>query len=649
MKAKIKLVKTLGKAATPEDEAFIARLVELYSGLAQTLTDKGAGVDGEWYLMVERSPANKATQAYFTVELNSGLGAYQDTRVRIERRFAVRADGNKTLINDLLSIGEGLQKGGYADVVNAVGVEALEAYGGTRVYLHANLDVGGYAWLRKGVWPQGEAEDNVAFFNMRIRRAFEEGDVSKALMDKFLALTEGKTDEEAEIILRRFVLTDEFREYKDAFLRTNWRGGIDVSDPEARARFLGQKAPADPVAHTLTPNESLRDATLRHQIALRRYSAGVSRKVEALLLKADAELVERIRTRLARFEGKQMDFTGERWKALLTEVREERAAVMAAYRDTVRGEVVPLGRVEADHESGILEKALPIELQLAAVAPEQLRAIMTSKPFQGKLLNDWFKELESVDQRRLQTALQLGMVQGEPTDDIVRRIVGTRSKGFTDGILTMTRRDATAIARTAINHVSNNARSMVWDENEDIIQAKIWSSTLDGRTTAVCRARDGHGTPVGDSELPPGVRPLVPKGVHPPAHMNCRSTMVAYIDGIGMVGKRPMVVDTRTRAKREVDFRKMAKEQGKSIKDVRAEWGAEAVGRVPAGTTYQDFLQRQSPAFQDEVLGKAKGRLFRDGGLNVDQFVDRAGNEMTLSELAETHPDAFARAGVDLP
>lgn len=396
-----------------------------------------------------------------------------------------------------------------------------------------------------------------------------------------------------------------------------------------------------------TANEELRDASLRHQIALRRYSSGLMKRIADLLEQADAELTVKLRQRLAAFEGKPADFTSERWKALLKDINEARAAVMAQYRDLSRGELTSLAAVEAAKEATILAASIPIEYAWATVAPEQLRAIVSSRPFQGKLLRDWFRDLERADQARLTQAIQLGMAEGEPVDDIVRRVIGTRANGYTDGVLSITRRDATAITRTAVNHVSNTARGYVWDANEDIIQCRIWSATLDGRTSAICRSRDGHGAPVGDNELPPGVKPLVPRDARPPAHINCRSTMIAYIDGIGLVGKRPYVRDTRTRAKREVDFRKLAKEKGLSIQEVRRAWAEANIGRVPASTTYQQFLSRQPASFQDEVLGKTRGRLFRSGGLTVDQFVDRAGNELTLAQLAATRPEAFIKAGLD--
>lgn len=396
-----------------------------------------------------------------------------------------------------------------------------------------------------------------------------------------------------------------------------------------------------------TANEELRDAALRHQIGLRRYSAGLIKRIAALLERADAELTVKLRQRLAEFEGKPIDFTGERWKALMKDIRESRALAMSQYRELSRDELTALAAVEATKEATILAASLPIEYAWAKVPADQLRAIVSSRPFQGKLLRDWFGDLERADQARLSQAIQLGMAEGEPIDDIVRRVIGTRANKYADGILAVSRRDATAIVRTAVNHVSNTARNYVWDANEDIIQCRIWSATLDGRTSAICRSRDGHGAPVGGNELPPGILPLVPANARPPAHINCRSTMVAYIDGVGLLGNRPFVRDTRTRDQREVDFRKLAKKNGMTVAEVRRAWAEKNIGRVPATTTYQDFLKRQPAGFQDEVLGKTKGRLFRSGGLTVDQFVDRAGNELTLAQLAATKPEAFIKAGLD--
>jgi len=69
-------------------------------------------------------------------------------------------------------------------------------------------------------------------------------------------------------------------------------------------------------------------------------------------------------------------------------------------------------------------------------------------------------------------------------------------------------------------------------------------------------------------------------------------------------------------------------------------------GQVPESVTYQDWLKGKPAAFQDDVLGPTKGKLFRDGGLALDRFVDRKGHELTLQELRQKEAAAFKKAGL---
>jgi len=66
--------------------------------------------------------------------------------------------------------------------------------------------------------------------------------------------------------------------------------------------------------------------------------------------------------------------------------------------------------------------------------------------------------------------------------------------------------------------------------------------------------------------------------------------MVAMVSPEGLIGTRPVVFDTRTRQKREIDFRKMARAQGRSVREVRREWAENRVGRVPASTTAEELF-----------------------------------------------------------
>ena len=56
-------------------------------------------------------------------------------------------------------------------------------------------------------------------------------------------------------------------------------------------------------------------------------------------------------------------------------------------------------------------------------------------------------------------------------------------------------------------------------------------------------------------------------------------------------------------------------------------------GQVPEETTFKDFLDRKGEAFQDEVLGKGKAKLWRDGKITLQQLLDQSGNPIPLKEL----------------
>jgi len=59
--------------------------------------------------------------------------------------------------------------------------------------------------------------------------------------------------------------------------------------------------------------------------------------------------------------------------------------------------------------------------------------------------------------------------------------------------------------------------------------------------------------------------------------------------------------------------------------------------------TYQEWLRKQPRDVVDEVLGKTKAKLFNDGRLTLDKFVDYKGDVYTLDELRKHEKSAFAK------
>jgi len=348
----------------------------------------------------------------------------------------------------------------------------------------------------------------------------------------------------------------------------------------------------------MTAAEDILDVNIRHQVYLQRYSAQVVRRIIKLLADVDLDIVNQ----LQRLD--LTDISRGRLERMLENIREINRQAYLAVSKEVRGELRELAKYEAAFQARAITNGLPLALDVVTPAAPQLYAAVTSRPFEGRLLREWVSDLSTVSFKRLHGAIRMGIVEGTPTDALVRQIAGTARNGYNDGILSISRRSAEAMVRTAVNHTTNVAREQTYSENAELIKGVRWVSTLDGRTSAVCRARDGQVYEMG-------------KGPRPPAHPNCRSTTTPVL--------------------------KSWKELGINLKEAPEGTRASMDGQVPAATTYQDWLKKQPAGFQDETLGKTKGKLFRKGGLSLDRFVDKSGHEYTLDELRRREAGAFER------
>lgn len=363
----------------------------------------------------------------------------------------------------------------------------------------------------------------------------------------------------------------------------------------------------------MTANERYLDSQLRHEVGVRRYTAGQVLLILELLENLDRQTVRRLRRKLSRAVNNRRGVQSAALASLLEEVIVLRRKGIRSAFSGFTSEMREFAKTEVELEGRLVRAAIPIEIALATPEAQRLADIVTSEPFRGAVLRDWTTSLVRADRDRLERVVKLGIAEGLGVDDIVRSVVGTRSAGFSDGVLSTSRAQATALVRTTINHVANGSRELFYKENEEYYVALRWEATLDGRTSAICRGRDGALTPVGDNALPAGSHVLDPPGARPPAHFNCRSTMIAVFDNDAEI------------------FAGLDRQS--------------EVGPVPQETTYDEWLRRQPRDFQDNVLGKKKAALFR-GGMTLDRFVDRRGNELTLEQLRRTRPEAFEEAGI---
>jgi SPP1 gp7 family putative phage head morphogenesis protein len=352
-------------------------------------------------------------------------------------------------------------------------------------------------------------------------------------------------------------------------------------------------------------NDDIADLQVRHMVGLQRYSTSVVRKIIALLNRVEPDLIAQILKRDP--TAVSGEFSQRRLEALLEAIREINAAAYREVQRDLRDELGQLAVYETSFQQRLVGGAITVELDVVTPSAQQLKAAVLARPLQGRLLKEWAQGLEQQAYVRVRDAIRMGFVQGETIDQMVRRIRGTKAASFADGVLEISRRAAERVVRTAVNHTANYARELFYAENDDLIKGVMWVATLDTRTCTECMALDKQEFDVDE-------------GPRPPLHLNCRCTTTPIT--------------------------KSWKELGINLPEAPEGTRASMNGQVPASLSYNEWLKNQTAAVQDEALGPTRGALFRKGGLPVDRFVNRNGDQITLDELEEQEAAAFRKAGL---
>lgn len=334
----------------------------------------------------------------------------------------------------------------------------------------------------------------------------------------------------------------------------------------------------------MQPNQRLYEREVRHQVGLRRLSSATLRKINSLLIRLDDDLEERIR-RLS-LDPNRKAASEAQIQRLLASWAAKRQEVVDALEAVVGSDMEVLGLYERDfNTAGLRSAAAGVGFNVATDA--SVIAAVNSQPFQGRFLREWIEGLDATIAALVRDQLRIGYLEGEGIPALVKRIRGTRSRGYQDGILEVSRRSATRIVRTAMTHTANAASQITYEAASESVQGVRYTAILDGRTSLVCAGLDGKVFPI-DS------------GPRPPQHPNCRSTTAAVIKGAPSFSRE----------------------------------------------TYQAWLKRQPRDVQDEVLGPSRAKLFREG-VAVERFTDRKGEAWDLDELKTRENGAWMHAGLE--
>ncbi len=337
-----------------------------------------------------------------------------------------------------------------------------------------------------------------------------------------------------------------------------------------------------------TVNEAVADRAIRHSLFLEGFK---TRQVNDILALLDQDVVpdllDQLDKRLNRIATRGFDSGPEstrRLRELASALDQFGTNTRKLLEKNLNPVLLELSADEAQFQAGVVNATAELEFLLPSA--DLLDKVVTDRPFDGRVLKDHYAKLEADQQFALARAVQLGLVQGESNEQIVRRVVGTRAAGFRDGVFFKTRHQVRAFVRTAVNHTATQAREAVYERNRELLAKNgvMWVSTLDDRTCPICGVLDGQ-------TFKPG------EGQRPPAHFQCRCTTTPVLAG------EP----------------------------------------APERIQYEDWLRRQSPETQNRALGITRAQLFRNGNLQIRHFVSENGNVLTLAQIRALDADAFAK------
>ena len=395
-----------------------------------------------------------------------------------------------------------------------------------------------------------------------------------------------------------------------------------------------------------TPAELYRNA-----IDLNRFSNGVAKRIARTYNDLILDAVDQLRG----IDELSAPSKAARLRAILAQLKESLNGWAGSSTILAVEELQGLTLLQSEFVEEQLRKALPVELRnqirsvqispqfaqsVATVDPtalnvvslsDDLQAAVTGAPatFQltaaqgttitlpnGKVLEKSFRGLAESQADLFAKTVRNGLLTGESTDKLARRLKGRLRFGQPGSLRQMAQAggEVTAVAnhqvmamvRTSINQVANASSQQVYEANQDVTKRYRYVATLDSRTSAICQALDGQEFDYG-------------KGPTPPQHFNCRSTTVPLIDyeGLGITPPKPG-------KRRSSD------------------------GLVPANQTYGQWLSNQSKAVKADVLGPEKvpyfNRLARKYGPTkaIRKFVSQDGSELTLDQLKRRYPSGKA-------
>lgn len=369
---------------------------------------------------------------------------------------------------------------------------------------------------------------------------------------------------------------------------------------------------------------TLADDAKAHTINLLRIEAGMRMEVVGMLEGLEKDLLKQLAS---------TDLTTAKKERLQSFLDQTTAQISSSYKqiaDVGEANLEKVATISSKQVAKSIDAGLGVNIG-TVLSPQQLTRIAKGPIVEGSPMADWWAGQDLAAQRRFKGAIQQGLLLGEDMASIQRRVRGSKASGFTDGALSVSKREAQALTRTAVQSVNNQARIDTLLENDDVVKGIEWVATLDARTTKTCMALDGKQwrlpdlKPIGHDKAFPG----------PVAHWGCRSTQgpvtYSWAELAGKKLKKKEGAPTFQEA-----FQKRLEQQGFTPEEaakIEAKQRASMDGQVSDSKDWQAWLKGKGDDFALEKLGPGRFALWKQGKLTLTDLTDQQGRELTLAEL----------------
>lgn len=226
-----------------------------------------------------------------------------------------------------------------------------------------------------------------------------------------------------------------------------------------------------------------------------------------------------------------------------------------------------------------------------------------------------------VDERAVLGGYTLSEFWGRQGDDLVAKYLGVIRSGLVTGLSqTQMLRQLSAIpgekyqirtlVRTSTMQIANEARSEMYRSNDDLVEGIQWLSTLDARTSDICKGLDGlkwdkDYKPIGHNKRYPGHI----------AHPNCRSTQIPLIRSFASLATKNKDLAAK--------FDRLLSPTTRASMD----------GQVAESLNYEQWLRKKGDEFARSTLGATRFKLWSTGKLQLRDLLDQSSNPISVAEL----------------